>query len=157
MKRGHQITNAIEFRTRRQWLSSAGLGLAAAARGAKGSGIPPELRHPSRETVLIEGIVQDKVLERHNIKGIGYAVADSPDGPWTKHRDPILMTGPYADRVAMQGRVVFPPDERGLDPDEITIAELLKEQDYATGCFGKWHLGDQPEFMPPAATHSPTS
>lgn len=59
-----------------------------------------------------------------------------------------LMTGCYADRVGMNGRVLFPADERGLNPDEITIADLLKTKDYATGCFGKWHLGDQPEFMP---------
>lgn len=59
-----------------------------------------------------------------------------------------LMTGSYADRVGMDGRVVFPAEARGLHPDEITIAELLKARGYATGCFGKWHLGDQPEFLP---------
>ena len=31
---------------------------------------------------------------------------------------------------------------------EITIAEMLKPQGYATGCFGKWHLGHLPEFLP---------
>lgn len=59
-----------------------------------------------------------------------------------------LLTGCYADRVGMDGKVVFPADERGMNPSEITIAEMLKEQGYATGCFGKWHLGDQLEFMP---------
>ena len=59
-----------------------------------------------------------------------------------------LMTGCYADRVGMDGRVCFPADARGLNPDEITIAEVLKSKGYATGCFGKWHLGDQPEFLP---------
>ncbi|MGD8239013.1 MAG: sulfatase [Armatimonadota bacterium] len=59
-----------------------------------------------------------------------------------------LMTGCHADRIGMDGRVLFPADVRGLNPDEITIAELLKAQGYATGCFGKWHLGDQPEFLP---------
>ena len=44
--------------------------------------------------------------------------------------------------------VTFPGDSRGLNPSEITIAEMLRENGYATGCFGKWHLGDQPEFMP---------
>ena len=59
-----------------------------------------------------------------------------------------LMTGSYADRVGMGASVVFPADKRGLNPSEITIAELLKTKGYTTGCFGKWHLGDQPEFMP---------
>lgn len=59
-----------------------------------------------------------------------------------------LMTGTYAARIGMDGRVCFPGEERGLNPKEITIAEMLKEKGYATGCFGKWHLGDQPEFLP---------
>lgn len=59
-----------------------------------------------------------------------------------------LMTGSYAYRVGMDGRVVFPGDKRGLNPSEITIADMLKERGYTTGCFGKWHLGDAPEFLP---------
>lgn len=59
-----------------------------------------------------------------------------------------LLTGCYANRIGMGQSVVFPADIRGLNPSEITIAEILKKGGYATGCFGKWHLGDQPEFMP---------
>ena len=59
-----------------------------------------------------------------------------------------LMTGTYAHRIGMDKSVVFPGEKRGLHPDEITIAELLKAKGYATGCFGKWHLGDQPKFLP---------
>ena len=59
-----------------------------------------------------------------------------------------LMTGCYARRVGMDGRVCFPAEARGLNPDEVTIADVLKTKGYATGCFGKWHLGDQPQFMP---------
>ena len=59
-----------------------------------------------------------------------------------------LMTGCYADRIGMGRSVVFPADKRGLNPKEVTIADILKKAGYATGCFGKWHLGDQPEFMP---------
>lgn len=59
-----------------------------------------------------------------------------------------LMTGCYADRIQMGKSVVFPADKRGLNPSEITIAEILKKGGYATGCFGKWHLGDQPAFLP---------
>ncbi|HYW80653.1 MAG TPA: sulfatase-like hydrolase/transferase, partial [Thermoguttaceae bacterium] len=59
-----------------------------------------------------------------------------------------LMTGCYADRIGMGKSVVFPADQRGLNPSEITIAEILKAGGYTTGCFGKWHLGDQSEFLP---------
>jgi arylsulfatase A-like enzyme len=63
-----------------------------------------------------------------------------------------LMTGSYPQRVGLEkgsGHIVlFPGDPHGLHPDEITIAETLKKAGYATGCFGKWHLGDQPRFLP---------
>jgi len=64
-----------------------------------------------------------------------------------------LMTGCYPRRVNMHVDekglcVLFPAARKGLHPDEITIAEVLKEQGYATGCFGKWHLGDHPKFLP---------
>ena len=65
-----------------------------------------------------------------------------------------LMTGSYPKRVGLakgSGHIVlFPGDVHGLNPKEITIAEMLKEEGYATGCYGKWHLGDQPEFLPTA-------
>ena len=59
-----------------------------------------------------------------------------------------LLTGTYAHRIGMDGTVTFPGDRRGLNPDEITIAEMLREVGYATGIFGKWHLGDQKPFLP---------
>ena len=64
-----------------------------------------------------------------------------------------LMTGCYAQRVDMHisdkgGWVLRPVSAKGLNPSEVTIAEIFKEQGYATACLGKWHLGDQPEFLP---------
>tara|TARA_R110002049_G_scaffold4601_5_gene32270 strand:- start:384020 stop:387067 length:3048 start_codon:yes stop_codon:yes gene_type:complete len=69
-----------------------------------------------------------------------------------------LMTGCYPARIdmlhndlAMDTRnhgVLWPGDRKGLNPDETTIAELLKDRGYTTACIGKWHLGDQVEFMP---------
>ncbi len=64
-----------------------------------------------------------------------------------------IMTGCYAQRIGMHlnprdGWVLRPVSPYGLHPDEITVAEVLKEQGYATAIVGKWHLGDQPEFLP---------
>ncbi len=58
-----------------------------------------------------------------------------------------MMTGCYGARVSVPG-VYFPAGPQGLNPKEVTIAERLKELGYATQCIGKWHLGDQPEFLP---------
>lgn len=58
-----------------------------------------------------------------------------------------LMTGCYASRVGNLP-VLFPRSNTGLNPDEITIAEILKEQGYATACIGKWHLGHHAPFLP---------
>ncbi len=58
-----------------------------------------------------------------------------------------LMTGCYGVRVSVPG-VFFPAGNLGLHPQEFTVAERLKELGYTTACIGKWHLGDQPEFLP---------
>ncbi|MBI3681607.1 MAG: sulfatase [Acidobacteria bacterium] len=63
-----------------------------------------------------------------------------------------LMTGCYPRRVGLDfgswHAVLMPGDWHGLNPGEITVARLLKSRGYATACIGKWHLGDQPEFLP---------
>jgi arylsulfatase A-like enzyme len=64
-----------------------------------------------------------------------------------------LMTGCYPRRVNMHVSgsglsVLRPMDTKGLNPSEETIAEVLKKSGYATACIGKWHLGDQPCFLP---------
>ena len=63
-----------------------------------------------------------------------------------------LMTGCYPKRIDMaygsDFAVLLAADKKGMNPDEITIAEVLKSAGYRTGMFGKWHLGDQREFLP---------
>ncbi|MEK0451853.1 MAG: hypothetical protein RL088_4121 [Verrucomicrobiota bacterium] len=61
-----------------------------------------------------------------------------------------LMTGCYAKRALPIPHVLFPEGANGLSPKEVTVAEVLKEAGYATAIVGKWHLGDQPEFLPNA-------
>ncbi len=58
-----------------------------------------------------------------------------------------LLTGCYSSRVDMH-HALMPRAKKGLNLRETTIAEMLKAHGYATACFDKWHLGDNPEFMP---------
>ena len=57
-----------------------------------------------------------------------------------------LFTGRLNTRNGVKG--VFFPESEGMPSEEITLAEALKEQGYATGCFGKWHLGDLKGHLP---------
>jgi len=58
-----------------------------------------------------------------------------------------LLTGCYPPRVGIT-KVLFPRDKIGLNPKEVTIADILRDRGYATACIGKWHLGHLPEFLP---------
>ena len=58
-----------------------------------------------------------------------------------------LLTGCYPNRIGLTG-ALFPKHTIGINKDELTMAEMFKAQNYATACFGKWHLGWQKEFLP---------
>jgi arylsulfatase A len=70
-----------------------------------------------------------------------------------------LLTGCHPQRVSLglipkekpngeDAHVLYSLSRYGLNPDEVTIAEVLKARGYATGMIGKWHLGDAPPFLP---------
>lgn len=64
-----------------------------------------------------------------------------------------MLTGCYPRRIGFDQfdngmGVLFPGHSTGLNPDEITIAGLLKQRGYSTKLVGKWHCGDQREFLP---------
>ena len=59
-----------------------------------------------------------------------------------------LLTGCYPRRVGNEIWVHRADSPTGIHPDELTIAELLKANGYATACIGKWHLGFHEPFLP---------
>jgi arylsulfatase A-like enzyme len=58
-----------------------------------------------------------------------------------------ILTGCYPNRIGVSG-ALFPHHKIGLNSKEYTMAEMFKDQGYATAIFGKWHLGWQKEFLP---------
>ena len=58
-----------------------------------------------------------------------------------------LLTGCYPNRLGLHG-ALGPKSPVGLHRDETTLAELVETKGYATGMFGKWHLGSAPQFLP---------
>jgi arylsulfatase A-like enzyme len=58
-----------------------------------------------------------------------------------------LMTGCLSPRVGISG-ALGPNAKMGIHSNEVTLGELCKQKGYATACFGKWHLGHEPEFLP---------
>lgn len=73
--------------------------------------------------------------------------------PVCTHSRAGLMTGSYARRVdldldAENRWVLFPKAKKGINPQEVIMPEILKDTGYGTAIIGKWHLGDQAEFLP---------
>ena len=89
-------------------------------------------------------------LDRMADEGIRFTQFYSASSVCTPSRA-ALLTGRLPVRSGMcsdKRRVLFPDSGGGIPDSEITLAEALKELGYSTGCFGKWHLGHLPQFLP---------
>ncbi|HXU10580.1 MAG TPA: sulfatase, partial [Candidatus Binatia bacterium] len=58
-----------------------------------------------------------------------------------------LLTGCYNGRVGIYG-ALGPKSKIGIHEAEVTLAEICRQKNYATACYGKWHLGDARKFLP---------
>src|SRR6185312_16054202 len=85
-------------------------------------------------------------LDRLASEGIRFTNFNSADPVCSPSRA-ALLTGRYPTQVGVP-RVLFPKDPGGLNLDEKTLANVLKDRGYKTACVGKWHLGRPNEYMP---------
>ena len=98
-----------------------------------------------------DGWIKTPHLERMAAEGLKFTDYHSAGNVCSPTRA-ALMTGRYQQRAGIPG-VVFadpkrPQHEHGLQDVEVTIAETFREGGYATGMFGKWHLGYYPKYNP---------
>ena len=94
--------------------------------------------HPTIHTPHLDRLAQD------GCKMTQFYVA----APLCSPSRAALLTGCYPKRVSMHKHVIFPQYDYGLHTDEVTVADMLRARGYATGCFGKWHLGHRPGLLP---------
>lgn len=96
----------------------------------------PTIRTPALDQMAEEGL---KFFQFYS----GASVCTPSRAALLTGRLPIRY-GMVSDRI----RVLFPFSYKGLPEEEITLAEALKAQNYATGIVGKWHLGHNPQYLP---------
>jgi arylsulfatase A len=157
------------MRTRRDFLKSAGLGMAGlqvpnllgAASLAGAPGLPGAAQRRPPNFVIIflddagfadfrpfgEPDYPTPEVERLASQGCVFNNFYVPQAVCSASRS-ALLTGCYPGRTKVFG--AHPPRARGLEPQFATLAEVLKPRGYRTACFGKWHLGDQPDTRPHA-------
>jgi arylsulfatase A len=136
--------------TRRDFLSGAGAAVGASALAA--SAAPPNIIFILCDDLGYGdlGSYGSKIptpnLDRMAGEGIRFTNFSSADPVCSPSRA-ALLTGRYPTRVGVP-RVLFPTDTDGLDRDETTLANVLKQRGYKTMCIGKWHLGRPAEYLP---------
>jgi len=142
--------------SRREFIGTAGAG--AASLGLSACGLFRRERPPNVVLILADDLgygdlgcygatdIETPNLDRMAAEGLRFTDFHVPQAVCSASRA-ALLTGCYPNRVSVL-HALMPWAENGLDPDEETIAELLREKGYVCGVFGKWHLGHHPEFLP---------
>ena len=141
---------------RRTMLQGAGAALATLAAPAAAA---PARRPPNFVIVLCDdlgygdvsiygpGGIKTPAIERMAREGVVATDYYAPANLCSPSRAGLL-TGRYPVRTGLGYEVIMQPEDRGLPLSEVTIAKALKPA-YATGLFGKWHLGHQGPSWPP--------
>jgi arylsulfatase len=136
--------------TRRSWLAAA-----AGAAGARLCGAAD--RPPNIVFILCDDLgygdlgcygsrIHTPNLDRMAAEGVRFTNFCSADPVCSPSRA-ALLTGRYPTRVGVP-RVLTSQDKGGLNRDETTLANVLKDRGYRTMCVGKWHLGRPVEYLP---------
>ncbi len=139
-------------------LTAAAVGVPGCGRSLRGESADAQNRLPNFVIVFIDDMGYADVgcfgaqgyetpnIDRLAAEGVRFTDFYAAASSCTPSRA-ALMTGCYPQRVGLPN-VLGPLAKIGISDQEVTIAQMLKPLGYATACFGKWHLGDEPQFLP---------
>lgn len=144
-------------RPSRRRVLAAGAGLAAASAAGPEPAVAGALRRaravpPNVVLIMLDDVgygdwssygsrkINTPQLDRVGAAGVRFTQLYTP-GPVCTPARAGLLTGRYPQRVGLPW-VPGPDSSEGLPAFERTLAELLREQGFRTGLFGKWHVGD---------------
>jgi arylsulfatase A-like enzyme len=136
--------------TRRTFLASAAAGIGS--RVCAAAGTPPNFVFILCDDLGYGDLgcygsrIRTPNLDRMAAEGVRFTNFCSADPVCSPSRA-ALLTGRYPTRVGVP-RVLRPQDTGGLNLDETTLANVLKNSGYRTMCVGKWHLGRPPQYLP---------
>ena len=99
------------------------------------------------DTSLFDGWVKTPQIERLASEGLTFTDFHSNSSVCSPTRA-ALLTGRYQQRVGIVDVITRHLNTPGLDPSELTIPRLMKQNGYRTALFGKWHLGVEPGQNP---------
>ena len=157
------MTNAKIFpRFRRELLDRGVLLLVLVGIYGRGESVCADSVRPNFVVILVDdlgygdiGCYGNKLNKTPYIDGLaqrGLRCTDfHSNGPMCSPTRAALLTGCYQQRFGEYFDSAIAPGpnrQRGLPLEAVTVAEVLKQSGYATGMFGKWHLGYQPPRMP---------
>ena len=144
------------------WQRTVAVALACVVLWGCGTGPEPAPRLPNFIVIFIDdmgygdigpfGSTLNRTPNLDRIADEGMKLTSFYAAPLCTPSRAALLTGCYPKRVGLEAGswfvVLMPGDEHGIHSDEVTVAEILRSRGYRTACIGKWHLGDQPEFLP---------
>lgn len=128
------------------------LGYGDTSYNARKANITPAFETPNIDRIATEGLDFDNFYSSYSVCSPARFALMTGRYPYRGYADNVIYPtintlSPFA-ATRVFNAIELGANVDGMLGDEVTVAETFKAAGYATGCFGKWHLGDYGEYLP---------